>query len=272
MPRIYSTLLSVAAVFGILIAALAPAQAAPFTYDFNSFASPAGPGLSDQDGWSISAGDKLRTDSNSHDGSVRIFGVNNPGNGGMVHLRDGNFLMPDYANATTGVFGADLFSQDWGSRVAIGTDADGVWGGSGYAVFVDYDDQRNQFRFRGNNFSTITVSASSLVPGTWIGTRVEIDFLANGGAGSGTVFVRDILNNGSWQVVSAMQNINLGLTPGSGDVLDPGEWNASIVNASAGVNGFDNLFFDAQYAVPAPGALLLLGFGLIGLGAARRTQ
>lgn len=265
----YRTLIASAFALGMAT----QAQAAPFEYDFNDFVDPAGTGLPDQDGWSMTQPNRFVADNaRSHDGSISIHILYDRTNA-MVHIRDQDFQIPDYANATTGVFGADLSSNDWGSNVGIGFDADGLTGGTQLALHIRFDDQRNQFMMRGAGFNDITIAANSVVPGTWIGTRMEIDFLANNGAGSGTMFVRDILNNGGWQVVSAMQNINLGLTPGSGTFLDPATWNTSFVSLNAGRNGIDNLFFDAQSAasVPAPGALALLGLGLIGIAARRRA-
>lgn len=245
------TLLAVASAF-----TAQSALGASLLYDFNHLSSGA---LIGQDSWQQYAGQpSAQIGSGSQDGTLYV----NPTDGWAAIQRSASFALPDYSNAVTGVFGADMFSQDWGSYMGLTTAADG----SGGTLFLNFDDERDQFRLRGTSFNDVVISSfSSVVNTTWLRARVEIDFTANGGAGSASVFVQDLLDsNASMIAVAGMQNVNIGLTPGTGGNSDPASWQYAFVGETAGVNGIDNLYFEAHDATPTPiaGPLSLMALGL----------
>ncbi len=75
--------------------------------------------------------------------------------------------------------------------------------------------------------------------GKWSTYKMVIDFDANGGAGSLSLFARP--TGGSFQAISQVQNINLGLTPGSGNKLDPDMWKNLYIHSTGSYTGFDNI-------------------------------
>lgn len=242
------------------------ALGASLLYDFNHLSSGA---LVGQDSWQqMETQASVQIGGGSQDGTQYV----NSSNGWAAAQRSGSFALPDYSNAVTGVFGADMFSQDWGSYMGLATDNNFSAG----TLYLNFDDQRDQFRLRGTSFTDITISNfSSIVDTTWLRARVEIDFTAYGGAGSASVFVQDLLDtNASVIAVAGLQNINIGLTPGTGGNHDPASWQYAFVGEADGINGIDNLYFEANDATPTPIAapLSLMTLGLVTLGLRRARQ
>lgn len=242
------------------------ALGASLLYDFNHLSSGA---LVGQDGWQqMGTNPSAQIGGGSQDGTQYI----NPTDGWAEIQRSGTFALPDYSNAVTGVFGADMFSKDWGSYVGLATDTN--FGGG--TLFLNFDDQRDEFRLRGSSFTDVSISNfSSIADTTWLRAWVEIDFTAFGGAGSASVFVQDLLASTPTTIaVAGMQNVNLGLTPGTGGNSDPASWQYVFVGETAGVNGIDNLYFEANDATPTPitGPLSLMALGLTGLALRRSRQ
>lgn len=84
--------------------------------------------------------------------------------------------------------------------------------------------------------------------GKWSTYKMVIDFDANGGAGSLSLFARP--TGGSFQAIPQVQNINLGLTPGAGNKLDPDMWKNLYIHSTGSYSGFDNITI-RQPNVPA---------------------
>ena len=86
--------------------------------------------------------------------------------------------------------------------------------------------------------------ACEFQPGTemdcWYRWKISVDLDANGGAGAVTLYTMSDPESGEWEPVPECQGVNAGLTPGSGDKLDPATWNGAFM-LNSGMGGFDNL-------------------------------
>ena len=71
---------------------------------------------------------------------------------------------------------------------------------------------------------------------------MSFDFSAYDGAGSLTVFVKDFdgTNWGEWNQLSEATELNMGMTPGSGDMRDYKVWDGIFFHCQGGTGGFDN--------------------------------
>ena len=81
--------------------------------------------------------------------------------------------------------------------------------------------------------------------GGWNRYKMSFDFTAYDGEGSLTVFVKPGCQ-GEWIQQAAATNINMHLTPGSGDKNDYRVWDGLFFHAQGGTGGFDNLLVRQQ--------------------------
>ena len=81
--------------------------------------------------------------------------------------------------------------------------------------------------------------------GGWNRYKMSFDFTAYDGEGSVTVFVKPGCT-GEWLQQAAVTNINMHLTPGSGDKNDYQVWDGLFFHSQGGTGGFDNLLVRQQ--------------------------
>lgn len=81
--------------------------------------------------------------------------------------------------------------------------------------------------------------------GGWNRYKMSFDFTAYNGEGSVTVFVQPGCE-GEWIQQAAATNINMHLTPGSGDKNDYHVWDGLFFHSQGGTGGFDNLLVRQQ--------------------------
>ena len=81
--------------------------------------------------------------------------------------------------------------------------------------------------------------------GGWNRYKMSFDFTAYDGEGSVTVFVKPGCT-GEWIQQAAATNVNMHLTPGSGDKYDYQVWDGVFFHSQGGTGGFDNLLVRQQ--------------------------
>ena len=81
--------------------------------------------------------------------------------------------------------------------------------------------------------------------GGWNRYKMSFDFTAYDGEGSVTVFVQPGCE-GEWIQQAAATNVNMHLTPGSGDKNDYQVWDGLFFHSQGGTGGFDNLLVRQQ--------------------------
>ena len=88
------------------------------------------------------------------------------------------------------------------------------------------------------NGTSVTFAYDS-IPG-WNTYKFLIDFDANNSQGSLTLFVKRP-SDSTFSVITEVNNLNLGLTPGSNTKLDPTTWKTLFIQSLGGNSGFDNI-------------------------------
>jgi hypothetical protein len=81
--------------------------------------------------------------------------------------------------------------------------------------------------------------------GGWNRYKMSFDFTAYDGEGAVTVFVKPGCT-GEWIQQAAATNVNMHLTPGSGDKNDYRVWDGLFFHSQGGTGGFDNLLVRQQ--------------------------
>ena len=78
---------------------------------------------------------------------------------------------------------------------------------------------------------------------SWARYKMSFNFAAYDGAGSLTVFVKDFdgTNWGEWSQLSEATELNMGMTPGSGNMRDYKVWDGIFLHCQGGTGGFDNI-------------------------------
>lgn len=75
--------------------------------------------------------------------------------------------------------------------------------------------------------------------GGWNTYKMVLDLDANGGQGSVSLYAK--WTGGSFMPIAEVQNVNLGLTPGSGDKKDPAKWTKLFIQSTGSYGAFDNI-------------------------------
>ncbi|MCK9302626.1 MAG: peptide-N-glycosidase F-related protein [Bacteroidales bacterium] len=139
----------------------------------------------------------------------------------------------------------DFYRVWWGAFYGVGFDADndgnilvGMTEGDGGVYIKSSGTNDNQTSLNLPDGSSIIIA--SYTEAGWSRYKMSFDFNAFGGAGSVTVFVKPNCT-GEWLQCSEATEVNLGLTPGSGDKFDYKVWNGVFFHCQGGTGAFDNL-------------------------------
>lgn len=144
----------------------------------------------------------------------------------------------------------DMNRTWWGNFFGVGFDGDGdgyilpgmndVDGGV-YLFFKEQGDNGHAKLYLPNGNSV----EFGFNEGGWNRYKMSFDFSAYNGEGSVTVFVKPGCT-GDWIQQTAATNINMHLTPGSGDKNDYQVWDGIFFHSQGGKGGFDNLLVRQQ--------------------------
>jgi hypothetical protein len=140
----------------------------------------------------------------------------------------------------------DMTDVWWGAYFGVGYDGNG----DGH-ILVGMTDEDGGIFIRnagsGNNYHPnlvlpdgTSIPIPSFTQSGWARYKMSFDFNAYNGQGSVTVFVKPGCE-GQWLQLSEVTEVNMGLTPGSGDKFDYGVWDGLFFHCQGGTGGFDNL-------------------------------
>ena len=152
----------------------------------------------------------------------------------------------------------DMNRTWWGNFFGVGFDADGdgnILPGmndldGGVYLFCKGQGDSGHAKLCLPNGSSVEFGFDE---GGWNRYKLSFDFNAFNGEGSVTVFVKPGCQ-GEWIQQAAATNINMHLTPGSGDKNDYQAWDGLFFHSQGGTGGFDNLLVRQQ---PAGSAQLI---------------
>ena len=241
------------------------AQMIEHIYDFNSLTAG---DINGQDGWTsvvnsaatydlavgfnlIGTGTSLGTGSPTPDNTLGVF-YNYPGpNYGRTASRLTSTAFPfNFAIGGIMEIEVDIHTAWWGTFFGVGYDANN----NGYIVPGIEQSVAYQSNEGGIGIYLSDQSAANCVfmkpDGTkvpivydsisrWNTWKIFIDFDANAGAGSVSLFAKK--PGGTFVGIPAIQGLNLGLTPGSNDRKDPVKWTKIFIQSLGGYGGFDNI-------------------------------
>ena len=143
----------------------------------------------------------------------------------------------------------DILPAWWGDYVGVGFDADGdgnilqgMTDGDG-GVYLRVAGSGND-----NHPNIMLPDGTDLVVSNyrqegWARYKMSFDFSGYGGQGSLTVFVKDFDGNnwGEWMQLAEATALNMGMTPGSGDMRDYEVWDGVFFHCQGGTGAFDNI-------------------------------
>ena len=152
----------------------------------------------------------------------------------------------------------DIFPSWWGDYVGVGFDANrdghilqGMTEGDGgvYLRVAGYtnDYHPNIVLPNGKDIVIKNFQQQKEKDGKkeniWARYKMSFDFSAFDGAGSLTVFVKDFdgVNWSEWVQLSEATELNMGMTPGSGNMKDYKMWDGIFFHCQGGTGGFDNI-------------------------------
>lgn len=144
----------------------------------------------------------------------------------------------------------DMLRTWWGNFFGVGFDGDGdgyILPGmndadGGVYLFCKGQGDSGHARLHLPNGTSVE---SGFDEGGWNRYKMSFDFTAYNGEGSVTVFVKPGCA-GEWIQQAAATNVNMHLTPGSGDKNDYQVWDGLFFHAQGGTGGFDNLLVRQQ--------------------------
>lgn len=274
------------ALFVLLLSSItAKAQMLEYVIDFNNLNMDV---INGQDGWS--SVDNINPDGNTSCVDINIgYGTATPPdltmgayyacggpNVGRTASRLTSTAFPfDFANGSIMEIQVDMYPAWWGTFFGFGYDANS----NGYIVpgieqtaayesneggIGFYLTRRPQSAalncFMKPDGTKITFSFDSLYA-NWNTYKMIIDFDANSGAGSLSLYVKS--PGGSFNAITQVQNINLGLTPGSNTKTDPATWTKLFIQSTGSYAAFDNIII-RQPDVPAGMQYQYITFPAIG--------
>ena len=235
------------------------------SYDFNSLTgSDVSPfsSLDGQDGWT-SVGFIFNTpkpewyvgvtDTLGFDGTqaLRFQRVGAGYGADASRLNDANFSIPSFIGHEGGFFQADFGIGYWGNEFALAYDAnaDGVVRktdpseiGPRLLVGSHADRQIKVISADGSTMTAPLSSANGAGSGDWLRLRLVMNFTANDGQGSGSVYYQN-LNKADTNLrpLAGLQDINLKLDLQAADGSNPALWNAMWVHMEGATNQLDNI-------------------------------
>jgi len=246
------------------------AQFVEHNYDFNDLELG---NLDGQDGWStvVNAGGTSEMQIaetlqgiSSYDGTKAVFYGQSGGNMGRTGSRESEENFPfDFTQGGTVEIEVDIYTGWWGTLFGFGYDANNNGylmktietvvnienNEGGFGFHIARQSQPNMYFYMPDG-STINFIFPFASAEGWFRHKFFVDLDANDGAGSVSLFVKEM--DGSYVPITEITDLNLGMEPGSGTSTDPATWSKIFLHGTGATSAFDNLMI----RVPDTGGLL----------------
>jgi hypothetical protein len=166
-------------------------------------------------------------------------------------LNDANFSIPNFRGHKGGFFQADFGVGYWGNEFALAYDAnsngvvlktDSSEIGPRLLVGSEANKQIQVISADGSNTTVSLSNANGAVNGDWLRLRLVMDFTANDGQGSGSVYYQNLSKGDTTlQPLAGLQDVNLKLNLQAADGSNPALWNAMWLHMEGKTNQLDNI-------------------------------
>ena len=242
-----------------LVFAFAAKAQVEYIYDFNNLTTGT-QCFNGQDGWSThyqTAGSSQDFDVDyvcgsdmSPDESVAVwYPYGGPGVGRTATRKVSDNFNFSFQNGGIMDFEIDAQRNWWGCFFGVGFDGDGD--GNILPSMTESDGGVYiRIKQEGDTHSTLNLPNGTSVAfdfddGGWARYKMSFDFGAFDGEGSVTVFVMPNCE-GEWIQQAAATNVNMHLTPGSGNMSDYQVWDGVFFHSQGGTGAFDNILVRQQ--------------------------
>jgi len=180
------------------------------------------------------------------DGTLAVFyNSGGPGYGRTATRKATANFDFDFTQADIVEMEIDMHQNWWGMFLGVGFDADGD-GHIAPGLATEPDDGGIFFNISGiEGNDKITLPSGETIEytadnGGWCRYKMVLDFNAYDGEGS-VALSYDTNFVGNWIAIPEVQGLNMGLTPGSGDLQDRTVWDGIFFHSQGGTGGFDNI-------------------------------
>lgn len=242
----------------LLCSLLINAQLDSFLIDFEDYTVTSN--LHGQDGWvsidQTAGGQDQFIDINAHNGTNAAFYTGNgPGYGRTITRKEFGDLSFDFSNGGKLEIEWDMQANWWGQWLAIGFDRDGdghlahnldPTEENSAAVILNMSKAGQNYKLTSGSNATNFTPPPTGDDYQFVRYRLLLDLSANDGEGKAALFYKGGNFSGDWLAVPELQGLDLGLTPGSGDFLDPATWDAFSFHAQGSQSILDNLIFRTE--------------------------
>jgi len=177
--------------------------------------------------------------------TTTVAGYPSTGIGIISRVNDANFSFPTFTGTETNVkLEAEIrVAAEGGPHIALGGDVDGSGSLSGASEVGPWFGIANngQFYIRNAGFGAenqTPVAGEGVAIDDWVRVRMVVDFTANGGSGSASLFYKDLTRgDADFVPVAALQNIDINLSAAA----SPATWNGIITRTDGGLGQYDNI-------------------------------
>jgi hypothetical protein len=167
-------------------------------------------------------------------------------------LNNGAWSFPSMTGATQITIEASLRMNYWQVDFQLGQDvnADGNFSNGSYTY--DANELGIGFGQRTNNTAVVYKADGTLVTaplattsGNWLRFRLVINTAANGGAGSGTLYFRNLTTSATnWTPISGLTNINMGINTSANNRTNLSNLNGMFYQADKDNPSIDDILFE----------------------------